>query len=88
MVHASYVSTDVVAREGRPGRHVRAAGNLAAITDDESYHGSNIELPPATSHGYTEWDLLTVRIRQPSHEFTFCVAMTFVSYPLVLTPVV
>jgi hypothetical protein len=34
------------------------------------------------------WDLLTVKIRQPSHEFTFGVGMTFVSYSLVLTPVV
>jgi hypothetical protein len=33
-------------------------------------------------------DLLTVKIRQPSHEFTFGVGMTFVSYSLVLTPVV
>jgi ribonuclease HI len=32
--------------------------------------------------------LLTVKIRQPRHEFTFGVGMTFVSYPLVLTPVV
>jgi hypothetical protein len=32
--------------------------------------------------------LLTVKIRQPSHEFTFGVGMTFVSYSLVLTPVV
>jgi hypothetical protein len=32
--------------------------------------------------------LLTVKIRQHSHEFTFGVGMTFVSYPLVLTPVV
>jgi hypothetical protein len=31
--------------------------------------------------------LLTVKIRQPSHEFTFCVGITFVSYSLVLTPV-
>jgi hypothetical protein len=31
---------------------------------------------------------VTVKIRQPSHEFTFGVGMTFVSYPLVLTPVV
>jgi hypothetical protein len=29
-----------------------------------------------------------VKIRQPSHEFTFSVGMTFVSYPLVLTPMV
>jgi hypothetical protein len=32
--------------------------------------------------------LLTVKFRQPSHEFTFGVGLTFVSYPLVLTPVV
>jgi hypothetical protein len=31
---------------------------------------------------------LTVKFRQLSHEFTFGVDMTFVSYPLVLTPVV
>jgi hypothetical protein len=37
------------------------------------------------------WDLwvhlLTVKFCQSSHEFTFGVGMTFVSYPLVLTPV-
>jgi hypothetical protein len=38
-------------------------------------------LPPAQAP-------LTVKIRQPSHLFTFGVGMTFVSYPLVLTPVV
>jgi hypothetical protein len=35
-----------------------------------------------------KWILLKVKICQPSHEFTFGVGMTFVSYPLVLTPVV
>jgi hypothetical protein len=34
------------------------------------------------------YHVLTVKIRQPSHEFTFGVGMTFVSYSLVLTPVV
>jgi hypothetical protein len=33
-------------------------------------------------------DLLTVKIRQPSHEFTFGVGMSFIPCPLVLTPVV
>jgi hypothetical protein len=33
-------------------------------------------------------DLLMVKFRQPSHEFTFGVGMTFISYPLVLTPLV
>jgi hypothetical protein len=32
--------------------------------------------------------LLTVKIRQPSHEFSFGVGMSFIPYPLVLTPVV
>jgi hypothetical protein len=31
---------------------------------------------------------LTVKIRQPSHEFTFGVGISFIPYPLVLTPVV
>jgi hypothetical protein len=30
----------------------------------------------------------TVKIRQPSHEFTFGVGISFIPYPLVLTPVV
>jgi hypothetical protein len=32
--------------------------------------------------------LLTVKIRQPSHDFTFGVGISFIPYPLVLTPVV
>jgi hypothetical protein len=32
--------------------------------------------------------MLTVKFRQPIHEFTFGVGMIFVSYPLVLTPLV
>jgi hypothetical protein len=32
--------------------------------------------------------MLMVKFRQPSHEFTFGVSTTFISYPLVLTPVV
>jgi hypothetical protein len=32
--------------------------------------------------------LLTLKIRQPSHEFTFGVGIIFLPYPLVLTPVV
>jgi hypothetical protein len=56
MAHTSSASTDVAAREGGPGHRVPAAGNLTATTDDESYHSSTGELPPATSHGYAEWD--------------------------------
>jgi hypothetical protein len=32
--------------------------------------------------------LLTVKFRQPSHEFTFGVGITLIPYPLVLTPFV
>jgi hypothetical protein len=32
-----------------------AVRNLISTTNDESYHGSASELPPATSHGYTKW---------------------------------
>jgi hypothetical protein len=32
--------------------------------------------------------VLTVKIRQPSHDFTFGVGISFIPYPLVLTPVV
>jgi hypothetical protein len=38
--------------------------------------------------GDEAWQLLTVKIRQPSHEFTFGVGISFIPYPLVLTPVV
>jgi hypothetical protein len=33
-------------------------------------------------------EMLTVKFRQPSHEFTFSFGMSFISYPLVLTPLV
>jgi hypothetical protein len=32
--------------------------------------------------------MLTAKFRQPSHVFTFGVGMSFIPYPLVLTPVV
>ena len=38
--------------------------------------------------GLSMGEMLTVKIRQPSHEFTFGVGISFVSYSLVLTPVV
>jgi hypothetical protein len=38
--------------------------------------------------GLSMGELLTVKFRQPRHEFTFGVGLTFVYYPLVLTPVV
>jgi hypothetical protein len=38
--------------------------------------------------GLSMGEMLTVKFRQPSHEFTFGVGMCFISYPLVLTPLV
>jgi hypothetical protein len=38
--------------------------------------------------GLSMGEMLTVKIRQPSHEFTFDVGISFIPYPLVLTPVV
>jgi hypothetical protein len=40
------------------------------------------------SQKWTKTAVLTVKIRQPSHEFTFGVGISFIPYPLVLTPVV
>jgi hypothetical protein len=54
--YASSASTDVVAYEDLPGHHLLAVRNLIATTNNKSYHGSASELPPATSHGYVEWD--------------------------------
>jgi hypothetical protein len=54
--YASSTSTDMAAYEDLPGHHLLAVRNLIATTNDESYHGSASELPPATSHGYAEWD--------------------------------
>jgi hypothetical protein len=56
MVYALSASTDVAVYEDLPGHHLLAVRNLVATTNDESYHGSASELPPATSHGYAEWD--------------------------------
>jgi hypothetical protein len=36
--------------------------------------------------GLSMGEMLTVKFRQPSHEFTFGVGMSFISYPLVLSP--
>jgi hypothetical protein len=33
-------------------------------------------------------EMLMVNFRQPSHEFTFSVGITFIPYPLVLTPLI
>jgi hypothetical protein len=38
--------------------------------------------------GLSMGEMLTVKFRQPSHEFTFGVDMSFLLYPLALTPLV
>jgi hypothetical protein len=38
--------------------------------------------------GLRKGEMLTVKFCQASHEFTFGVGMNFISYPLVLTPLV
>jgi hypothetical protein len=38
--------------------------------------------------GLSMGEMLMVKFRQPSHEFTVDVGMNFISYPLVLTPFV
>jgi hypothetical protein len=42
----------------------------------------------ADQQGLSMGEMLMVNFRQPSHEFTFGVGMSFISYPLVLTPLV
>jgi hypothetical protein len=48
----------------------------------------SIEGLPEDEEGLSMGEMLTVKFRQPSHEFTFGVGMSFIPYPLVLTPVV
>jgi hypothetical protein len=46
---------------------------------------ANVDVLPYDDHDRA---VLTKKFRQPRHEFTFGVGMTFISYPLVLTPLV
>jgi hypothetical protein len=55
-VYVTSTNTDAVTRRVRPGRHVPAARDASTSADDELSRGSASELPPATSHGYAEWD--------------------------------
>jgi hypothetical protein len=48
----------------------------------------SIECLLEDEQGLSIGEMLTVKFRQPSHEFTFDVGMNFISYPLVLTPLV
>jgi hypothetical protein len=48
----------------------------------------SIEVLLEDEQGLRMGEMLTVKFRQPSHEFTFGVGMSFIPYPLVLTPMV
>jgi hypothetical protein len=50
--------------------------------------GGCVGITRATKNEEVVVRVLTVKIRQPSHEFTFGVGISFIPYPLVLTPVV
>jgi hypothetical protein len=54
--YVASASTDAAARRAPPVRHTSAVRDPSASAADESSHGSADELPPATSHGYVEWD--------------------------------
>jgi hypothetical protein len=51
--YTSSAGIDIAAYDDLPSYHLLAAKRLIT-TDDESYHSSDSELPPATSHGYAE----------------------------------
>jgi hypothetical protein len=68
-----------------------SATSLGIPFMSEGFHAntSRFALRKSTSAlSYLGSSVLTVKIRQPSHEFTFGVGMNFIPYPLVLTPVV
>jgi hypothetical protein len=50
------VNVNTTMRRVPPGRHVLVARDPSASAAGESSSGSVDELPPATSHGYAEWD--------------------------------
>jgi hypothetical protein len=58
--YVASANTDAATRMVRPGRHVPAARDPSTSADDKSSHSSASELPPATSHGYAEWDFSEV----------------------------
>jgi hypothetical protein len=58
--YVASANTDAATRGVLPGRHVPAIRDPSAPADDESSHSTASELPPATSHGYTDWDFSSV----------------------------
>jgi hypothetical protein len=60
IAYVASANTDAATRGVRPGCHVPADRDPNVSAADESSHGSTSELPPATSHGYAEWDFFGV----------------------------
>jgi hypothetical protein len=54
--YVASTSIDTAAHAVCPGRHVPVVRDPSASVADESSYSSAGELPPATSHGYAEWD--------------------------------
>jgi hypothetical protein len=54
--YAANASANTTMHRVPPGRHVLVARDPSASAIDESSLGSLDALPPATSHGYAEWD--------------------------------
>jgi hypothetical protein len=72
----------------RRGLLCPAVAELACAATRELARAGHREGPPVLCAASPLAGLLTVKIRQPSNEFTFGVGMSFIPYPLVLTPVV
>jgi hypothetical protein len=73
----------------------RAERSMSPIGDRDPNESPPPSPPPSHVKGKSKGKrqdppplLLMVKFRQPSHEFTFGVGITFVPYPLVLTPLV
>jgi hypothetical protein len=58
--YVANTNANATVRRIPPGRHVLVARDPSATVGDESSLGSVDALPPATSHGYAEWDFFGV----------------------------
>jgi hypothetical protein len=70
------------------GSSSHGAGRRAGGRGDRGGRGHAESHVTGVSRSGYDANLLTAKIRQPSHEFTFGVGMSFIPYPLVLSPVV
>jgi hypothetical protein len=58
--YVASANTNAAVRRACHGRHVPTARDPSASAGDESSQGFADKLPPATSHGYAEWDFFGV----------------------------